>query len=69
MADGSKSRPAVEGVASADRALTVLSAFRKGDRALSLAELATRTGATPGAPFSGTQIDPRPVLQDHGVPY
>ena len=44
MADGSKSRPAVEGVASADRALTVLSAFRKGDRALSLAELAARTG-------------------------
>jgi DNA-binding IclR family transcriptional regulator len=44
MADGSRSRPAVEGVASADRALTVLSAFRKGDRALSLAELAARTG-------------------------
>jgi DNA-binding IclR family transcriptional regulator len=44
MADGLKSRPAVEGVASADRALTVLSAFRKGDRALSLAELAARTG-------------------------
>jgi DNA-binding IclR family transcriptional regulator len=44
MSDRSKSRPAVEGVASADRALTVLSAFRKGDRALSLAELAVRTG-------------------------
>ncbi|WP_431272140.1 IclR family transcriptional regulator [Dankookia sp. P2] len=44
MAGGSKARPAVEGVASADRALTVLSAFRKGDRALSLAELAARTG-------------------------
>ncbi|WP_426955438.1 IclR family transcriptional regulator [Muricoccus radiodurans] len=37
-------RPALEGVASADRALTVLSAFRKGDQALSLAELAARTG-------------------------
>lgn len=44
MADKAKRRPALEGVASADRALTVLSAFRKGDRALSLAELATRTG-------------------------
>jgi DNA-binding IclR family transcriptional regulator len=44
MVDEAKSRPAVEGVASADRALTVLSAFRKGDRALSLAELAARTG-------------------------
>ena len=44
MSNGSKSRPAVEGVASADRALTVLSAFRKGDRTLSLAELAARTG-------------------------
>ena len=42
MADASKSRPAVEGVASADRALTVLSAFRKGDRARSLAALAAR---------------------------
>ncbi|RYJ01330.1 MAG: IclR family transcriptional regulator [Acetobacteraceae bacterium] len=44
MADASKSRPTVEGVASADRALTVLSAFRKGDRSVSLAELAARTG-------------------------
>ncbi len=37
-------RPALEGVASANRALTVLAAFRKGDRALTLAELAARTG-------------------------
>jgi DNA-binding IclR family transcriptional regulator len=44
MADKGKRRPALEGVASADRALTVLSAFRKGDRSLSLAELAERTG-------------------------
>jgi DNA-binding IclR family transcriptional regulator len=43
MAEKGK-RPALEGVASADRALTLLSAFRKGDRALSLAELAARTG-------------------------
>ena len=44
MAEKGKRRPALEGVASADRALTVLSAFRKGDRSLSLAELAERTG-------------------------
>ena len=44
MVEEGKRRPALEGVASADRALTVLSAFRKGDRALSLAELAERTG-------------------------
>ncbi len=44
MVEKEKRRPALEGVASADRALTVLSAFRKGDRALSLAELAERTG-------------------------
>lgn len=37
-------RPALEGVAAADRALAVLSAFRKGDQVLSLAELAARTG-------------------------
>jgi DNA-binding IclR family transcriptional regulator len=44
MAEKAGRRPALEGVASADRALTVLSAFRKGDRSLSLAELAERTG-------------------------
>ncbi len=44
MAEKAKRRPALEGVASADRALAVLSAFRKGDRSLSLAELADRTG-------------------------
>lgn len=43
MPKGSK-RPTLEGVASADRALSVLAAFRKGDRALTLAELAARTG-------------------------
>ncbi|MFK3797905.1 MULTISPECIES: IclR family transcriptional regulator [unclassified Pseudomonas] len=36
-------RPAVNGVASADRVLTVLSAFRVGDTALSLVELVERT--------------------------
>ncbi|MGX9963833.1 IclR family transcriptional regulator [Roseomonas sp. F4] len=44
MAEMGRRKPALEGVASADRALTVLSAFRRGDRALSLAELAERTG-------------------------
>ncbi|MES2713940.1 MAG: IclR family transcriptional regulator [Pseudomonadota bacterium] len=44
MAETVKRRPALEGVASADRALAVLAAFRKGDRALSLAQLAERTG-------------------------
>lgn len=44
MAGKAKRRPAMQGVASADRALMVLSAFRKGDAALSLAELAARTG-------------------------
>ncbi|UUQ64457.1 helix-turn-helix domain-containing protein [Pseudomonas fuscovaginae UPB0736] len=37
-------RPAVNGVASADRVLTVLSAFQMGDSALSLVELTQRTG-------------------------
>ena len=44
MTEKPRKRPALEGVAAADRALTVLSAFRKGDRSLSLAELAARTG-------------------------
>ena len=44
MAEKGKRRSALEGVASAERALTLLSAFRKGDRGLSLAELADRTG-------------------------
>src|SRR3712207_141278 len=39
-----RAKPQVEGVATADRVLTVLTAFRRGDRALSLAELAERTG-------------------------
>ena len=34
----------VSGVASVDRALSVLTAFRRGDKALSLAELTRRTG-------------------------
>lgn len=39
-----RARPAVDGVASADRALAVLTAFRRGDGPLSLAELSARTG-------------------------
>ncbi|MET7244418.1 helix-turn-helix domain-containing protein [Methylobacterium sp. EM32] len=38
-----KTRPKLEGVASAGRLLTVLTAFRRGDAALDLAELAERT--------------------------
>ncbi|MDV9033363.1 helix-turn-helix domain-containing protein [Pseudomonas sp. RAC1] len=37
-------RPAVNGVASADRVLTVLTAFQIGDTALSLVQLVERTG-------------------------
>ena len=39
-----KNPPAVKGVSAAERALAVLTAFRRGDGALSLAELAERTG-------------------------
>jgi DNA-binding IclR family transcriptional regulator len=39
-----KADDAPVGVPSAERALSILTAFRHGDRALSLAELATRTG-------------------------
>src|ERR1700749_4769706 len=39
-----KELPAVSGVSAAERALAVLTAFRRGDGALSLAELAERTG-------------------------
>lgn len=38
-----KPHPATKGIASADRLLTVLTAFQIGDKALSLAELAERT--------------------------
>lgn len=44
MANGKiRARPKVEGVASADRLLTVLTTFRRGDDALELSELAART--------------------------
>lgn len=39
-----KKAPALKGVSAAERALAVLTAFRRGDGALSLAELAERTG-------------------------
>jgi DNA-binding IclR family transcriptional regulator len=39
-----RTRPNVPGVASADRLLTVVTAFRRGDDALELTELAKRTG-------------------------
>jgi DNA-binding IclR family transcriptional regulator len=39
-----RTQPTVKGVATADRVLSVLTAFRRGDGALSLAELSARTG-------------------------
>ena len=39
-----RQRPKLEGVASAERVLTVLTAFKRGDDALELTELAGRTG-------------------------
>ena len=39
-----KKPPALKGVSAAERALALLTAFRRGDSALSLAELAERTG-------------------------
>ncbi|WP_431282667.1 IclR family transcriptional regulator [Humitalea sp. 24SJ18S-53] len=44
MTKTSRPKPALEGVAAAERALRILAAFRKGDAAVSLAELAERTG-------------------------
>ncbi|OSI24889.1 IclR family transcriptional regulator [Bradyrhizobium canariense] len=45
MAKNSEKKPAaLKGVSAAERALAVLTAFRRGDGALSLAELAERTG-------------------------
>jgi DNA-binding IclR family transcriptional regulator len=44
MTGKKRDRPAVEGAATADRTLTLLTAFRKGDVSLSLAELSARTG-------------------------
>lgn len=38
-----RARPKLSGVASADRLLTVLTAFKRGDDALALTELAQRT--------------------------
>ncbi|MCG7363623.1 helix-turn-helix domain-containing protein [Roseomonas sp. ACRSG] len=44
MTSKPRATPIVEGVASAERTLALLSAFRKGDGAVSLAELSARTG-------------------------
>ena len=44
MATIIKERPALEGVAAAERALELLTCFRTGDKALTLVELAERTG-------------------------
>lgn len=44
MATIIKDRPALEGVAAAERALELLTCFRTGDKALTLVEIAGRTG-------------------------
>src|ERR1043165_1251012 len=44
MPKKARARPGVKGVATADRVLTLLTAFKRGDRAVSLADLAERTG-------------------------
>src|SRR3954464_7681468 len=43
MVRKARQRPKLEGVASAERVLTVLTAFQRGDDALELTELARRT--------------------------
>ncbi|WP_285349841.1 helix-turn-helix domain-containing protein [Pseudomonas sp. ME-P-057] len=55
-------RPAVTGVASADRVLTVLTAFRTGDTAVELAELAERTGL-----IKSTIMRLMVSLENHGL--
>jgi len=44
MAKNTQKEPAIKGVSAAERALAVLTAFRRGDSAVGLAELARRTG-------------------------
>jgi DNA-binding IclR family transcriptional regulator len=44
MPTSGRKRPSVSGVAAVDRALSVLTSFRKGDSSLELAELSRRTG-------------------------
>ncbi len=46
MGEVKRQAAAVEGVASANRALSVLTCFRRGDDRLSLAEIARRTVAS-----------------------
>lgn len=55
------SRPQLDGVAAAGRALSVLAAFRPGDEAVSLAELATRTGLV-----KSTIMRLAVTLEEHG---
>ena len=62
MAMKNRSRPAVEGVATADRVLSLLTTFRKGDGALSLAELSARTGLV-----KSTIMRLAVSLEEHGL--
>jgi DNA-binding IclR family transcriptional regulator len=62
MAAKNRGRPAVEGVATADRVLSLLTTFKKGDGALSLAELSARTGLV-----KSTIMRLAVSLQEHGL--
>ncbi len=62
MAAKNRGRPAVEGVATADRVLSLLTSFRKGDGALSLAELSARTGLV-----KSTIMRLAVSLEEHGL--
>jgi DNA-binding IclR family transcriptional regulator len=62
MTGKKRDRPAVEGAATADRTLTVLTAFRRGDTSLSLAELSARTGL-----IKSTIMRLAVSLENHGL--
>jgi DNA-binding IclR family transcriptional regulator len=61
MTRTTRTKPALEGVASAGRAMTLLSAFRRGDDAVSLAELSQRTGLV-----KSTIMRLAVTLEEHG---
>jgi DNA-binding IclR family transcriptional regulator len=62
MTGKKRDRPAVEGAATADRTLAVLTAFRRGDTSLSLAELSARTGL-----IKSTIMRLAVSLENHGL--
>lgn len=62
MAKTARKRPSLAGVAAADRVLKILTAFRRGDRSLPLAELASRTGL-----IKSTIMRMAISLEEHGL--